>query len=41
MCNYPDPTDDSYLTSLQESAKRVARPKMLKKDPVTVEMLFL
>lgn len=31
MFNYPDPIDNSYLTSLQKMAKRVARPKMQKK----------
>ena len=38
--NYTDPTNNSYVHSLVESAKRVACPVKQKKDPVTVEMLI-
>jgi hypothetical protein len=35
-----DPTDNSFLTSLQEAGKRIACPKKSKKAPVTTEMLI-
>ena len=40
MCNKNDPTNNSYIVSLQESAKRVVRPLKQKKDPVSIEMLL-
>ncbi|XP_052063214.1 uncharacterized protein LOC127702933 [Mytilus californianus] len=40
MSNFADPTKNSYLHSLQESAKRVATVKKHKKDPVSLDMLL-
>jgi hypothetical protein len=40
MCNKNDPTNNSYIVSLQESAKRAVRPLKQKKDPVSIEMLL-
>lgn len=40
MCNKNDPTKNSYIVSLQESAKRAVRPLKQKKDPVSIEMLL-
>jgi hypothetical protein len=40
MCNKNDPTNNSYIVSLQESAKRTFRPLKQKKDPVSIEMLL-
>lgn len=37
--NQIDPTLNTFITSLRESARRIARPKVNKKDPVTVSML--
>ncbi|KAK3100380.1 hypothetical protein FSP39_019046 [Pinctada imbricata] len=37
---YSDPTDNSFVKNLQESAKRRAKPKTCRKDPVTPEMLI-
>ncbi|KAK3086232.1 hypothetical protein FSP39_015566 [Pinctada imbricata] len=34
-----DPTENSYVKSLQDAAKRIATPVAVKKDPVTPEML--
>ena len=38
--NLTDPTDNSFVTSLQEAGKRIACPKKSKKDPVTTDMLI-
>jgi len=38
--NFLDPTNNSFVTSLQESARRISRPKVSRKDPVTVEILI-
>jgi hypothetical protein len=40
MCDKNDPTNNSYIVSLQESAKRAFRPLKQKKDPVSIEMLL-
>ncbi|XP_063395983.1 integrase/recombinase xerD homolog isoform X2 [Mytilus trossulus] len=40
MSNFADPTKNSYIHSLQESAKRVATVKKHKKDPVSLDMLL-
>ncbi|KAK3107576.1 hypothetical protein FSP39_017560 [Pinctada imbricata] len=37
---YSDPTDNSFVKNLQESAKRRAKPKTCRKDPVTPEILI-
>lgn len=37
--NFNDPTNNAYVKTLQESAKRIARPKVSKKDPVDIEDL--
>ncbi|KAK3084634.1 hypothetical protein FSP39_016613 [Pinctada imbricata] len=37
---YSDPTDNSFVKNLQESAKRRAKPETCRKDPVTPEMLI-
>ena len=38
--NFPDPTENGYVKSLQEAAKRIATPRVHRKDPVTTEMLI-
>ena len=38
--NFNDPTDNSFVTSLQEAGKRIARPIRSKKDPVTSDLLI-
>lgn len=40
MCNKIDPTDNSYILALQESAKRTVRILKQRKDPVSIEMLL-
>jgi hypothetical protein len=40
MCNKNDPTTNSYIVFLQESAKRAVRLLKQKKDPVSIEMLL-
>ncbi|KAK3103157.1 hypothetical protein FSP39_016878 [Pinctada imbricata] len=35
-----DPTNNSYVRSLQEAAKRIATPKVVRKDPVSTELLI-
>ena len=40
MCNKSDPTNNSYVVSLQESVKRAVRPLKQKKDPVSIEMFL-
>jgi hypothetical protein len=40
MCYKNNPTNNSYIVSLQESAKRAVRPLKQKKDPVSIEMLL-
>ena len=35
-----DPTQNSFVTSIQEAAKRVAYKKVLHTEPVTVDMLI-
>ena len=37
---YSDPTSNAFVKNLQESAKRRAKPKTSRKDPVTPEMLI-
>ena len=37
---YNDPTSNAFVKNLQESAKRRAKPKTCRKDPVTPEMLI-
>ena len=37
---YSDPTSNAFVKNLQESAKRRAKPKTCRKDPVTPEMLI-
>ena len=37
---YSDPTDNSFIKNLQESAKRRIKTKTSRKDPVTPEMLI-
>lgn len=39
MSNLADPTNNSYLSSLQESAKRVACPTKHRKDPDSIDIL--
>lgn len=36
----PDPTQNSFVTSIQEAAKRTAYKKVCKKEPITVNMLI-
>ena len=36
---FHDPTDNGFVTNLVESAKRHATKKVIKKDPITVEVL--
>ena len=38
--NLTDPTDNTFVASLQEAGKRIACPKTSKKDPFTTEMLL-
>lgn len=38
--NFIDPTDNSFVSSLQEAGKRTACGKKCKKDPVTSELLI-
>ena len=38
MNNFPNPTENGYVKSLQEAAKRTATPRVHRKDPVTTEM---
>lgn len=38
--NFIDPTDNSFVSSLQEAGKRTACGKKRKKDPVTSELLI-
>ena len=40
MLGLSDPTKNSYVTSLQESAKRVASHPVCKKEPVSSEMII-
>ena len=35
-----DPTNNSYVRSLQEAAKRIATPTVVRKDPVSTELLI-
>ena len=37
---FNDPTNNSFVTSLQEAGKRIACPKRCKKDPVTPDLLI-
>jgi hypothetical protein len=37
---YPDPTENSFVRSLQESTKRLARRQVNRKDPVDRQMLL-
>ena len=41
LSNLTDPTDNSFVTFLQEAEKRIACPKKSKKDPVTTEMFII
>ena len=38
--NFPDPTENGYVKSLQEAAKRIATQGVHRKDPVTTEMFI-
>ena len=38
--SFPDPTANGYVKSLQEAAKRIATPRVQRKDPVSTEMLI-
>ena len=40
MCGQIDPTNNSFVESLVESAKRTAKPVVNKKDPVTTDILI-
>lgn len=39
ISGYPDPTDNSFVKSLQESAKRLTSRPVRRKDPVDRQML--
>lgn len=39
ISGYPDPTDNSFVKSLQESAKRLTGRPVRRKDPVDRQML--
>ncbi|KAJ8320594.1 hypothetical protein KUTeg_002181, partial [Tegillarca granosa] len=39
LVSYPDPTDNSFVLNLQESAQRIARKSVNRKDPVTSDIV--
>ena len=40
MNNLTNPTDNTFVMSLQEAGRRIACPKISKKEPFTAEMLI-
>ena len=36
--NFPDPTENGYMKLQQKTVKRIATPRVHRKDPVTTEM---
>lgn len=40
MVGLPDPTKNSYVSSLQESARRVASHPVIKKEPISKDMII-
>ncbi|KAJ8300602.1 hypothetical protein KUTeg_022121 [Tegillarca granosa] len=40
LVNYPGPTDNSFVLNIQESAQRIARKSVNRKDPVTSDIII-